>query len=95
MQFEAPNIVVAIVGNAKQVATSEEFSATSHSNNANSEETSAQANVESKATDLVNSNLQTVATGAEEMPTRLSELLEQFHINASDQHENAQKPSVD
>ena len=41
---------------------------------ANSEETSAQAHVVSTATDQVNKNLQTVATGAEEMSSTINEI---------------------
>jgi len=43
-------------------------------NHVDSEETTAQANVVSSATDMVNRNLQTVATGAEEMTSTIQDI---------------------
>jgi len=60
---------------AEQVAaSSEELSATSQHITANSEETTAQAKVVSEAGGQVNTNLQTLASGAEEMNTTIGEI---------------------
>ncbi len=75
MQGNLVKMIVAVAENAQQVANaSEEFSAVSQLITANSEETTAQANVVSNATDQVNRNLQTVATGAEEMSTTIQDI---------------------
>ena len=55
-------------------SASEELSTTSQQITANSEETSAQARVVSGATLQVSQNLQTVATGAEEMGASIKEI---------------------
>jgi methyl-accepting chemotaxis protein len=55
-------------------SASEEFSATSQQMGANAEETSSQANVVSVAGEQVNRNLQTVATGSEEMSASVRSL---------------------
>jgi methyl-accepting chemotaxis protein len=68
-------IIVSISDNARQVATaSEGFFATSQQLTANSEDTSAQANVVSAATEEINRNLQTVATSTEEMSVSINEI---------------------
>ena len=60
---------------AEQVAaSSEELSATSQHITANSEETTAQAKVVSEAGGQVNTNLQTLASGAEEMNSTIGEI---------------------
>lgn len=68
MNGSLKDMIMAIAENAQHVASaSEEFSSVSQQITANSQETSAQANVVSNATTQVSQNLQTVATGAEEM----------------------------
>jgi methyl-accepting chemotaxis protein len=60
--------IASIGETAKSLAqSSEEVTSQGQQMSANSEETSAQANVVAKATQQVNENLQSVATGAEEM----------------------------
>jgi methyl-accepting chemotaxis protein len=58
----------------KVAAASETLSSASQQITANSEETSAQARVVSSATVQVNQNLQTVATGADEMGTSIKDI---------------------
>src|SRR5260370_15080941 len=68
-------MIHAITQNAVQVASaSEELNTTSQQITANSEETSAQADVVSNAAHAVSQNLQTVATGAEEMGQSIKEI---------------------
>ncbi len=75
MQTNLNAMILAVAGNAEQVASaSEEFSATSQQISANSEETSAQANTVTSATEQVSHNLTTVATGAEEMSATIKEI---------------------
>jgi methyl-accepting chemotaxis protein len=75
MQTNLHAMIIAVAGNAQQVASaSEEFSATSQQISANSEETTAQANNVTSATDHVSQNLTTVATGAEEMSATIKEI---------------------
>jgi len=81
MSGSLKRMIHAITQNAVQVASaSEELNTTSQQITANSEETSAQADVVSKAAHAVSQNLQTVATGAEEMGASIKEIAK----NASD-----------
>jgi methyl-accepting chemotaxis protein len=81
MSGSLKRMIHAITENAVQVASaSEELNTTSQQITANSEETSAQADVVSKAAHAVSQNLQTVATGAEEMGASIKEIAK----NASD-----------
>ncbi len=69
------HMIVAITESSAHVATaSEELNTTSQQITANSTETSAQADMVSKAAEAVNQNLQTVATGAEEMGATIKEI---------------------
>ena len=68
-------MIGAIGATAEQVAAaSEELSATSQQITANSEETTAQAKTVSEAGALVNTNLQTLSSGAEEMNATIGEI---------------------
>ena len=68
-------MIRAIAETADQVAaSSQELSATSQQITANSEETTAQARVVSEAGGQVNTNLQTLASGAEEMNSTIGEI---------------------
>jgi len=76
MSGSLKRMILAISENALQVASaSQELSSTSTQITANSEETSAQAKVVSTATLQVSQNLQTVATGAEEMGASIKEIV--------------------
>jgi methyl-accepting chemotaxis protein len=75
MSASLKSMIVAIGDNAAQVASaSEELNVTSQQITANSAETSAQADVVTKAAETVSQNLQTVATGAEEMGASIKEI---------------------
>jgi methyl-accepting chemotaxis protein len=75
MSASLKRMILAISENAVRVAgASEELNTTSQQITANSEETSAQAEVVSKAAQHVSQNLQTVATGAEEMGATIKEI---------------------
>jgi methyl-accepting chemotaxis protein len=75
MSASLKTMIVAIGDNAAQVASaSEELNVTSQQITANSAETSAQADVVTKAAETVSQNLQTVATGAEEMGASIKEI---------------------
>jgi methyl-accepting chemotaxis protein len=75
MHASLRDMVVSIAGSARQVASaSEQFSSVSQQISASSEETTAQAGVVTSATELVNKNLTTVATGAEEMKTTIQDI---------------------
>jgi methyl-accepting chemotaxis protein len=75
MSGSLKRMIMAITENSVQVATaSEELKATSHQISANSEETSAQTKVASEATRHVSQNLQTVATGADEMGASIKDI---------------------
>ncbi|MGB8012835.1 MAG: methyl-accepting chemotaxis protein [Terriglobales bacterium] len=75
MQTSLHAMVQSIRATAEQVAaSSEELSATSQQITANSEETTAQAKVVSEAGGQVNTNLQTLASGAEEMNSTIAEI---------------------
>ena len=68
MQHSLREMMASVFMSAERISkASEEFSSTSRQITANSAATSEQANIVSAATDQVNRNLQTVATGAEEM----------------------------
>jgi methyl-accepting chemotaxis protein len=68
-------MIGAIAETAEQVASSgKELSASSQQITANSEETTAQARVVSEAGGQVNTNLQTLASGAEEMNSTIGEI---------------------
>ncbi len=75
MQASLRELIHSMRETAEQVAaSSEELSATSQHITANSEETTAQAKVVSEAGGQVNTNLQTLASGAEEMNTTIGEI---------------------
>jgi methyl-accepting chemotaxis protein len=75
MQSSLRELIHSMRETAEQVAaSSEELSATSQHITANSEETTAQAKVVSEAGGQVNTNLQTLASGAEEMNTTIGEI---------------------
>lgn len=75
MQTSLRELIQSMRETAEQVAaSSEELSATSQHITANSEETTAQAKVVSEAGGQVNTNLQTLASGAEEMNTTIGEI---------------------
>ena len=81
---------------AQQVANaSEEFSAVSQQITTNSEETTAQANVVSSATDMVNRNLQTVATGAEEMSSTIKDIACERHGFGPSRQRSRQDRGID
>jgi methyl-accepting chemotaxis protein len=73
--FYMHKAIQSIAKTASQVASaSQQLSATSQQITANSEETSAQARVVSEAGVQINANLQTLASGAEEMSTTIGEI---------------------
>jgi methyl-accepting chemotaxis protein len=75
MQTSLRDLIKSMRETAEQIAaSSEELSATSQHITANSEETTAQAKVVSEAGGQVNTNLQTLASGAEEMNTTIGEI---------------------
>jgi methyl-accepting chemotaxis protein len=75
MKNNLHEMIQSIRTTAEQVAAaSEELSATSQQITANSEETTAQARLVSEAGGQVNSNLQTLASGAEEMNVTIGEI---------------------
>jgi methyl-accepting chemotaxis protein len=75
MRKNLHNMIQSIADTAEQLAaSSEELSATGQQITANSEETTAQAKVVSEAGGQVNTNLQTLATGAEEMKSTIGEI---------------------
>jgi methyl-accepting chemotaxis protein len=75
MKNNLREMIHSIAGTAEHVATaSEELSATSQQITANSEETTAQAKTVADAGTLVNTNLQTLSSGAEEMNTTIGEI---------------------
>jgi methyl-accepting chemotaxis protein len=75
MKNNLHEMIQSIRTTAEQVAAaSEELSSTSHQITANSEETTAQARLVSEAGGQVNSNLQTLASGAEEMNVTIGEI---------------------
>ena len=75
MKHNLHQLVRSIADTAEQLAaSSEELSATGQQITANSEETTAQAKVVSDAGGQVNTNLQTLATGAEEMKSTIGEI---------------------
>jgi methyl-accepting chemotaxis protein len=75
MKNNLHDVIQSISGSAMQVASaSEELNVTSQQITANSAETSAQADVVTKAAETVSQNLQTVATGAEEMGASIKEI---------------------
>jgi methyl-accepting chemotaxis protein len=72
---EIHRIISNVTRTAEQVASSsEELNITSQKITSNSSETSAQADVVSKAAEAVSQNLQTVATGAEQMGDSIKEI---------------------
>jgi methyl-accepting chemotaxis protein len=76
-------MIIAIAESAHNVAcASDELSATSQQITANSEETSSQAQIVSRASDEVNQNLQTVAAGSEEMSASIKEIAKNAHESA-------------
>ena len=78
MKHNLHQLVRSIADTAEQLAaSSEELSATSQQITANSEETTAQAKVVSDAGGQVNTNLQTLATGAEEMNSTIGEIAQE------------------
>jgi methyl-accepting chemotaxis protein len=75
MKNNLHTVIQSIRATAEQVAAaSEELSATGQQIMSNSEETTAQAKVASEAGGQVNSNLQTLASGAEEMNSTIGEI---------------------
>jgi methyl-accepting chemotaxis protein len=75
MKNNLRGLLQAIAETAEQVASvSQELSSTSQQITANSEETTAQAHVVSEAGGQVNTNLQTLASGAEEMNSTIGEI---------------------
>jgi methyl-accepting chemotaxis protein len=75
MKNNLRGLLHSIAGTAAQVAASSgELSATSQQITANSEETTAQAKMVSEAGHQVNANLETLASGAEEMNSTICEI---------------------
>jgi len=84
MKNNLQKVIQSITETAQQVASaSEQFSAASQQITSNSEETSAQANVVTQATQQVSQNLQSVSTGAEEMTATIQSIASNAHEAAT------------
>jgi len=92
MKNSLHGMMISIAEAAEHVASAgQELSATSQQITANSEETSAQANVVSQGAQQVNTNLQSVSTGAEEMTSTIQSIATNAHQAAAVASDAVQK----